>query len=144
VVRTLGGGQANSVFNVVTLTDSDADGLSDAWETQFGFSPTNAADKEVDFDLDGVSNYREYVAGTDPTNSLSFLRINLSTTPGQPTISFGAASNRTYAIDYTDQPGGVWSRLADIFAQPTDRIETIPDPHASSNRFYRAVTPRQP
>jgi len=40
--------------------------------------------------------------------------------------------------------GGAWSKLADVSARGTNRIEVVIDPGASSQRHYRLVTPRQP
>ena len=51
------------------LTDNDADGLPDAWESQFGLNPGDPADRTADTDGDTMLNWQEYVAGTDPTNA---------------------------------------------------------------------------
>ena len=126
------------------MADADGDGLPDIWETQFGFNPTNAADRNLDFDGDGVSNWQEYIAGTDPTNANSFLKVDLNITPGQATVSFGAISNNTYAIEYSDGLGHAWLKLADVFARTNNRVEVVPDLSWKTNRFYRAVTPRPP
>ncbi len=51
------------------LTDSDADGLPDSWETaNFGNLSQTAAG---DFDRDGASNLAEFNAGSDPTSASS-------------------------------------------------------------------------
>jgi hypothetical protein len=56
-----------------------------------------------------------------------------------------AVSNRTYTVQYTDNLNlGLWSRLMDIFAKTNNHVETFTDPGWTTNRFYRAVTPRQP
>jgi len=64
---------------------------------------------------------------------------------GQATLNLNAVSNKTYTIQYIDQPGtGQWFKLGDIFARTNNRVETLIDPGWTTNRFYRAVTPRQP
>lgn len=62
-----------------------------------------------------------------------------------PTLSFLAMSNHTYTVQYTDAlDGRAWSRLADILATGTNRVEALTDMNgAGPNRFYRVVTPRQ-
>lgn len=47
-------------------TDLDNDGMPDAWETLYSFSPTNPADALLDADMDGLSNREEWRAGTNP------------------------------------------------------------------------------
>ena len=34
--------------------------------------------------------------------------------------------------------------FGDVLAVSTNRLERIPDPASTTNRFYRLVTPRQP
>ena len=85
------------------------------------------------------------MAGTNPTNSLSYLKIDTLTPGGGATLTFGAVSNRTYTIQYTEGVGtGQWSRLADVVARTNNRVETIFDPGYSTNRFYRVATPKVP
>jgi len=134
-----------ATFSLTLLADSDSDGIPDVWETMFGLNPTNALDRNLDTDGDTMSNWAEYIAGTDPTNPLSFLGVGLAAGPSSAVVSFGAISNHTYTVQYTDNLGlGVWSKLADVLALTNNRVEIIPDPTYTSNRFYRAVTPRVP
>ena len=49
--------------------DSDADGLPDVWEIQFGLDPQNANDAIEDLDNDGLTNREEFAAQTDPNNA---------------------------------------------------------------------------
>jgi len=49
--------------------DSDADGLPDVWEIQFGLDAQNANDAIEDLDSDGLTNREEYTAQTDPNNA---------------------------------------------------------------------------
>ena len=47
-----------------TKTDSDQDGIPDAWETEHGMNPLDPRDAAADWDNDGFSNLEEYRAGT--------------------------------------------------------------------------------
>ncbi len=137
-------------FTVTIIADSDLDGLPDAWTQQyFGHPNGQAGDLSRagdDFDHDGMTNGAEYIAGTDPTNPQSFLGVGLlSAGPASAVVSFGAISNRTYTVQYSDTPGlSPWLSLADIVAKTTNRVEVIPDASWTLKRFYRVVTPRQP
>ena len=136
---------ALATFNVVALPDSDGDGIPDDWETAFGFNPASNADRDLDSDSDGVSNWAEYFAGTDPTNRLSFLKIDAISLGGGATLTFGAISNKTYTLQYTDHLGdGAWAKLVDLVARVTNHVEAILDPSFRTNRYYRVVTPQQP
>ena len=48
-------------------TDTDHDGMPDAWEGKFGFDTSDADDTTKDKDSDGYTNLEEYLNGTDPT-----------------------------------------------------------------------------
>ena len=45
--------------------DTDGDGLPDGWEVAYGLNP-HVDDSAADFDDDGISNWREYELGTSP------------------------------------------------------------------------------
>lgn len=47
--------------------DTDHDAMPDAWETEHGLDPDNAADGSLDKDGDGYTNVEEYLNATDPT-----------------------------------------------------------------------------
>ena len=49
------------------LTDTDGDGLPDAYEQQYGLDINTVNDLSTDADGDRYSDLREYQAGTDPT-----------------------------------------------------------------------------
>ena len=103
-------------------------------------------------DGDILTNKEEYDAGTDPQDSSSFLQIDSlvqSGGSGTPvSISFLAASNKTYSIQFNDvAAGGFWSKLIDVAATPTNRVVEVQDtglPPENASRYYRLVTPRQP
>ena len=131
--------------SVAILPDTDGDGIPDAWETLYGLLPGSAADRDLDADGDGMSNWAEYIAGTNPTNNLSYLKVDATVLGGGATVSFGAISNRTYTVQFTDAVGGgSWNNLADVLARSTNRVETISDPLFTTSRYYRITTPQQP
>lgn len=55
------------------LEDADNDGMSDAFEVQYGFNPNDSTDKDADADKDGNTNFEEFKAGTNPKNAQSSL-----------------------------------------------------------------------
>jgi hypothetical protein len=146
IIRNLAspGTTVNFPFTVAGVADSDVDGIPDSWETANGFNPANSADRDLDADGDGLSNYQEYLAGTNPTNALSQLSATITDTGVNAAISFSALSNKTYTLQYSETPGGIWSSLGDVFSRASNRVEVISDPVNNTNRFYRVVTPRQP
>lgn len=48
-------------------TDSDGDGMPDAWELLYGLDPNDPSDAAGNLDDDGFTNLEEYQNGTDPT-----------------------------------------------------------------------------
>jgi hypothetical protein len=56
--------------NSLYASDSDLDGMPNAWEVRFGLDPYDPSDFISDQDKDGVSAYDEFIAGTIPAGSL--------------------------------------------------------------------------
>ncbi len=110
-------------------------------------NPADATDAALDGDGDGQSNLAEYRSGTSPTNAASLLKLEgVTRANGQAHVSFNAASNQTYTVEWCLQPeGGTWSKLTDVPARASDRLESVTDGSASEPaRFYRVITPRRP
>ncbi len=140
---SLPSGRLSTAATLTYLPDTDGDGLADHWETNFfGGLGLNAS---ADSDGDGMLNGAEYVAGTNPTNALSYLKIDSLTRPPGAVLNFGAISNRTYSIQFKDSlTAPAWTKLADVAARSSNRVEVLPDPGYRTNRFYRLATPQQP
>jgi len=145
VILTNAASTVQTAFTNVVLTvvaDSDGDLLPDTYETEMGLRPDDRSDAAADRDGDGVSNRNEYIAGTDPRSTNSFLRIDAIATAAGATLHFGAISNRTYTLQYTDgfSPAN-WLSLTHVIARNTNWSESIIDAAPSTNRYYRVTTP---
>ena len=139
-LATSASGISSATATITVLADANANGLPDVWESAYGINDPNA-----DSDGDGMRNWQEYQAGTNPTNALSCLKVEIGAIPGWAALSFGAASNLTYTLQYQDRlGGGVWANFADVVARSSNRVETLTDTNWAPGRFYRVVTPRQP
>ncbi len=141
--RALPSGRATAVTAVTTLADGDGDGIPDDWETRYGFNAGSAADRSADSDGDGMTNWEEYQAGTDPTNALSLLKFeSMIWTNGSLRLSYQSMSNRTYAAQVSSSLSGTnWQTLERRVATRSNKIDFVTDAQATTNRFYRIVTP---
>ena len=131
----------------VTTTDTDSDGIPDAWmNAKFGHPTGLAGDKSRpgdDADGDGMTNLQEFRAGTDPKIPASIFRLPAPTRVGSDlSVGLPTLVGYTYRVEFTDtlSPSASWRPLADqIFG--TGGTLNITDPGAASlaQRFYRAV-----
>jgi len=139
-------GRGSIATSVITLADTDGDGIPDNWENKYQFNTNNAADRLADPDGDGMLNWQEYQAGTDPTNALSNLKlISTRLTNNLLRLQFQSVSNRTYAIQQSGSLDDTnWPALARFIARRTNRTEVITFPLTNANQFYRIITPTVP
>ena len=126
--------------------DGDGDRLPDDWESAYGLNPASAGDATLDRDGDGVSNQDEYLAGTNPADPLSYLKIDAIRADHPTTLEFFAVSNKTYTVQFKESLSApTWSRLADIRARSTNRVEIVTNSvPESALRIYRLATPAIP
>jgi hypothetical protein len=126
-------------------TDSNANGLPDAWErTFFGGLGVNP---NLDADGDGMSNKQEYLAGTNPTNSTDRLRITTFTSSSGGTnvnLSWSSTLTREYQIQKTTNLATqVWIDSGQGVISPagSSTSRAFTDTFAT-NRFYRVQASR--
>ena len=120
-------------------TDSDHNGLPDAWERQnFGFI---GVDPNADPDHDGVSSRQEYLAGTDPNNGLDYLHITRiqrgsASDTNYVTLLWSGVPSRFYAIQRrsTLDPATPWT---ETFTLPWPGVNNVGFDDTSGRSFYR-------
>ncbi len=141
-------GRANTIAPAEEpKSDSDGDGLPDAWELAVGLNPNSAADADEDSDGDAHTNIEEFIAGTNPRDPKSRLKFeSITADPSGVLISFTAAADKSYSVQAASDPAsGVWQTLENIEPQTTTRMVEVGDTISRNNskRFYRIVTPKQ-
>lgn len=56
----------------------------------------------------------------------------LTQVDGPALVSFSAAGNQTYTVEWSDQiSGSSWQKLSDVIARSFNRIATVTDSNAS-------------
>jgi hypothetical protein len=126
---------------IASGTDSNSDGIPDAWALQhFG---TINLDPNGDPDGDVMSNRQEYLAGTDPNDSSSNLRITsiISTSPGTAVdLTWTSVGNRCYyvleSLDLSSLPTWFDSGLGTVSPDGLTTTRLITNTNTPI-RFYR-------
>lgn len=127
-------------------TDTDGDGIPDAWETLHGFAPGSPADAGEDADADGASNVDEYRAGTDPRNGADVLRLSLRWTgTGAARLTFPVVTGRIYRVEGRLLGGSeTWSTVVGP-VEPTAAGEwSIEQPLVEEPRVFRVFATLKP
>jgi hypothetical protein len=144
---TAGGAQSPSgqsaAFDVTAAqTDTDSDGMPDAWESANGLNPA-VNDATGDFDKDGWTNRMEYLAGTNPRSAASLLTISSAAAqlPSQVSLSWPATANRIYRVRYSTGlsswayvPGQIYFPVA-----AGTQTATFPPPAGAGTRAFYQV-----
>ncbi|HYE33614.1 MAG TPA: lamin tail domain-containing protein [Methylomirabilota bacterium] len=134
--------------NNTTAFDSDADGMSDQFESAYQLHPLKNTDAGVDLDNDSFTNLQEAQAGTNPRNAGSRpgggAEIRITAILLNPIrIQFTAQANTTYTVQYRDNLAtGTWQNLENVPSGLRSRTVEITDPNPTAQRrFYRVISP---
>ncbi len=135
-----GGSQGYSLLISGPGSDSDGDGLPNAWENQYFGGPTNALPTAA-LDGDGANNLTEYISGYDPTDSTSVFTITDFTPP--PTgdapfiLSWNPVAGRIYSIGWSD--GLIFPPFSDISGELPFSVNRYTDSveRTSLQNFYQ-------
>ncbi len=114
--------------------------LSYAWLQQYGL-PTDGSADFVDSDVDRMNNWQEWRANTVPTSALSALRmLSVSNASPNVAVTWQSASNVTYYLDRSSNPGGPGSFATlqtSILSQGLTTTFTHTNVPANAPMFYR-------
>jgi len=119
---------SNIVFGVIG-TDSDGDGISDAWEYAY-FQNLTTAGAGTDFDGDGVSDLQESLDGTNPRipylTSDPELTGVAPTGPGRLSLIFLTELDVYYRLEYsTTLQDPAWSNAVFALESGGDADQTV-------------------
>lgn len=130
---------SNTGTNNLVSTDSDGDGLPDAWEMQY-FGTLSYGPND-DPDHDGLNNYQEYIAGTNPNDANSVLKVTgMDASNGQVHLTWNSVAGKTYTIYSASQVDGPYTPL---FTMPSagDGQTSTNLTSSALNQFYRVGVP---
>jgi len=138
-------GDVQRVFNFVRCvrggatgpqSDSDDDGLTDAYEFNYTGSTTGMS-ATADSDEDGVSNGDEEKAGTIPTDGTSVFKLSaLELGVGGKTISWTSELDRSYTLEgCANLNEAVWHNLGTF--ETTPPLNSVIHNNNEPSYFYR-------
>ncbi len=132
-------------------SDSDSDGLPDAWETlHFGNLSQGAASVAAN----GQTARQNFIAGTDPNNANGAFRLAVTRSGNDKVVSFFAASaqgigyegkQRYYSLESSTNPATQWVGIAALSnVLGNDQMLNYQPPTTNTAAFYRGRVWLQP
>ena len=135
-------GESTVRLTDLVIVDTDADGLPNWWEDQFGLSKTNSADATLDLDGDGASNLNEFLAGTKPNDAASVFRITaLQAAGGDPQVTWTTVGGKRYVVQTNGDVSQGFTDSSPLIPAPGagESVTNFVDPGGTTNgpRYYR-------
>lgn len=127
-----------NTFDVEPATDSDGDGLPDAWERNY-FGSTDGAASD-DADGDGVNNLQEFRTGTNPADRESAaIILSVQARGADVIIRFQTVHAKMYQLEKSSSLTGTpWSAIGAALPGNGSEISATDSGAAgTSGRFYR-------
>lgn len=124
-----------------TFQDSNNNGMSDLWETNFFGSATPDRTRTTDTDHDGSTDHDEFSAGTNPNSAASYLHfVQPTIMPGNMLrLQWTSSPGRAYRVE-SSTDARAWSAVGDwIQATSVNTATTLPI--GSALLFRVAVQP---
>ncbi|MCC6823298.1 MAG: hypothetical protein IT579_21420 [Verrucomicrobia subdivision 3 bacterium] len=126
----------------LVIVDTDADGLPNWWEDQYGLSQTNAADATLDLDGDGASNLHEFLAGTKPNDAASVFRITaLQPAGGDRRVTWTTVGGKSYVVQTNGDVSNAFGDFSPLIPAPGagESVTNFVDSSGTTNglRYYR-------
>ncbi|MBI3880418.1 MAG: metallophosphoesterase, partial [Verrucomicrobia bacterium] len=117
----------------VPLADTNANGLADAWEAQYGVTDPNA-----DADGDGLTNLQEFWAGTNPNDANSWLRVaSVAAAGGGFAVTWPSVGGVRYRVSFSNgDTGGNFNGVFTPLVRPlAQEMDAAPAGSASTQSF---------
>ncbi|HEY6168093.1 MAG TPA: M36 family metallopeptidase, partial [Verrucomicrobiae bacterium] len=125
-------------LSVVAGTDTDGDGIPDAWEISHGLNPA-INDASLDPDGDGLTNLEEYLADSDPHNAASGSLVPQVTTltNGFYRLTWRSVGGVRYRVQFSNggANGDYNSVFADVVRSAANEIDPSSIGTASTMTF---------
>jgi len=130
--------------NTIPETDSDGDGMDDAWELTWFTDLSH--DGSADTDGDGLSDLAEFRAGTVPTDPNSVFYGELVGPPGngQVLVQWSSVPGRVYRLQFKNTlADGSWTDLpGDVTAVGAQAVKVDATFGTLEQRYYRVLLVR--
>ena len=139
--RTLGSGTSLVLGGIYGFPDSNNNGMSDIWETNYFGAASPNRTRTTDTDHDGSTDYDEFNAGTNPNSAASYLHfVQPAVQPGNMLrIQWTSSPGRAYRVESSTN-GRNWSPATD-WVSATSVNTSVTLPMGSTLLFRVAVQP---
>jgi sugar lactone lactonase YvrE len=126
----------------LVMVDTDADGIPNWWEDQFGLGKTNSADATLDLDGDGASNLNEFLSGTQPNDATSVFRITaFQPEGGNLRVTWTTVGGKSYVVQTNGEVSNSFADSSPLIPAPGagESVTNFVDSSGATNgpRYYR-------